>query len=209
MEKFRNFLNELDNVMSESPQKMTGDAPFEEVGFKMISSRSNRIVEMDFNLVTKNFLKVDNEELDLYSSKTHPYYILGRFYHEKEEEVRFATIFDISFRVKKNFRSNHKQLKNKDVIVIDTVHTAKDYRGKEISQTVYEHILKKYIIISDKLQYEGAVNLWKNLIKNNVVYIYNILEDKIISKVSPNTPESHIWTDDSSKQRIRLVMIPN
>lgn len=37
--------------------------------------------------------------------------------------------------------------------------------------------------------------------------LYDILEDKIISKVTKNTTESKIWSDDSAKRRIRLVML--
>lgn len=202
----RLMIADLNRVLRESPQKMPGNAPFEELSFKMLSSRSMRFRD-DFNLVESSFININNESFDLYVSKDHPYYLLGRPYKETEKETRFATIFDLSFSIKHNFKSSQKQFKHRKVITIDTVHTANDYRKEGIAQKVYESILKEYIVISDQLQYEGAVNLWKRLIANNVVYIYDILDDKIISKVSENTPESQIWSDTSAKRRIRLVMI--
>jgi hypothetical protein len=41
----------------ESPQKMKGNAPFEELSYEMISNKSKRIVEIDFDLVEKNWLE--------------------------------------------------------------------------------------------------------------------------------------------------------
>jgi len=119
----------------------------------------------------------------------------------------FASIFELTYKHINGFKSKQKQLQNKDVIVIDTVRTAKDYRRNQIAQTVYETLLNKYVIVSDQIQYEGAVNLWKRIIANNVVYIYDILEDKIISKVTTKTHENQIWSDDASKRRMRLVAI--
>lgn len=187
---------------------MKGDAPFETVNFQKIASVSKRWCEIEANLVKKNFITVKNEAIDLYVAKDHPFYRLGKFYKETETEIRFAVIFELTFRLNSNFQSKQKQLAGKDVIVIETVHTSKDYRNSGIAQKFYETILSKFVIISDQLQYEGAVNLWKRLIANNNVFIYDILEDKIISKVTSNTPETHIWSDDSSKRRIRLIMIP-
>lgn len=193
--------------MREAPQKMKGNAPFEEVNFKMISSISKSGITRSYDLVQADFIKIKDHQMDLYVSKDHPFYVLGRFFNDTEKEERFATVFELTFR-KTTLKSKQKQLNNKDVILIDTVQTAKDYRENKIAQTMYEFLLSKFIIISDQVQYEGAINLWKRLIVNNVVYTYDILEDKIISKVSPNTPESQIWSDDSSKRRIKLVMIP-
>lgn len=208
MKKFIDILLEKDTInLCESPQRMKGNAPFEEISFSTIATKSKSGVERDYNLYKSNFVKVNNENLDLYKSKTHNYFILGRFYKETETEERFAIIFDVSFRENK-LKSKQKQLNNKSAIIIETVHTAKDYRDNKIARTFYQTILEKYIIISDQIQYEGAVYLWKRLIKENVVYTYDILDDKIISKVSEKTPENHIWSDNESKRRIRLVAIP-
>lgn len=207
MKPFRDLIEDVNKVLREAPQKMKGNAPFEALTFDKISNISEKVMNMNFSLVSKNFITVKQDIYDLYVSKNHPYYIIGKFYKETVNEDRFATIFELTFKINRHFKSKQKQLQG-DVITIDTVHTADDFIGNKIAQTVYTHLLKKFIIISDQLQYEGAVNLWKRLISNNVVYIYDILEDKIISKVTPNTSESQIWSNDSSKRRIRLVMIP-
>lgn len=202
----KRFLEYLQNL-NESPQKMEGDAPFEEVSYNMIQSKSKRVLGLDFDLYQKDFIVLKSgEKLDLYKSKVHNYFLLGRFYKEQEDEIRFAVIFDLSFKIEK-YKSKQKQLNGKEVITIETVHTARDYRGSKIAQQIYRMLLNKYIIMSDSIQYEGAVNLWKVIIKNSTVYSYNILEDKIISKITSNTPDTQVWSDNESKRRIRLVAI--
>jgi len=204
--KFKSLMKYKDFIQSlvEAPQRIRNNAPFEELSYKMLSNKSKRMTD-DFDLVKKNWFTSKEDSFDLYVSQTHKYFILGRFYKATETEERFGTIFELTFKMVPNFRSSQKQF-NKEVIVIETVHTAEDYRKNKIAQTFYEEILSNYIVISDQLQYEGAVNLWKKLIENNKVYTYDIIDDKIISKVTPNTPESHIWSDTKSKRRIRLVM---
>ena len=190
-------------------QTMKGNAPFEEVGFSKITDISEKVMKLQYKIIQKDFIKVKNESLDLYVSKDHPYYILGRYYRETEDKDRFAVIFDLSLS-KNRFNSNHRLLKNKEIDRIETVQTAKDFRGNKIATKVYLEILRNRILICDKIQYEGAVELWKSIIdmKEIDVYIYDILEDKIISKVSNKTSKNQIWSTDSSKQRIRLVGIP-
>jgi hypothetical protein len=207
---FKEIAIEISNknkLIIESPQAMPGDAPFEELSFRKISTISQKGMEKSYALVKKDFIELKDEKFDLYKARSHEYYVLGKFYKEKENKNRFAVIFDISFKIENELRTNQKQLKNKKVIIIETVHTSKDYRYNGIASSFYKSILKDAIIISDQIQYEGAVSLWKSLIEDHLVYAYDIIEDKIISKVSTKTPINHIWSSDESKRKIRLVLV--
>jgi len=209
MNTFKDYvLTDLDKSLMESPQHIPGDAPFEAVSFKKISDISKRGMLSDYTLLQKDFLTIENEKMDLYKFNNHPLYILGKFYlDDRDNKQRFAVVFNVSFHDLVRFSSKQKQLKKLSTIQIDTVHTTKVLRNKRIATTVYLEILKNSQIISDQLQYSGAVNLWKSLIANKdlVVYIYDIIEDKIISKATTKTDMKSIWSSDSSKRRIRLL----
>jgi hypothetical protein len=191
-----------DFIMNESPQKMKGDAPFPEEKHKL-SSISKRGINDKYILLKSDFII----GLDLYTNDN-DYYIIGEWYFDDtNKKERFAVINELSFELT-TFYSNQKQLNNKQCIIIDTLHTHKDWLYNGISSALYKYIIQQgYIIISDKTQYEGAVNLWKKFpsVSNSVVYIYDIEEDKIISKYTENTPESQVWSDNKSKEKIRLV----
>jgi len=202
------------NWLRESPQFMNMDAPFEEVTFTKIQDISERIIEIDFDLVKENIYSVKHTDMDLYKSKDHSYYILGKWHNVTETKKRFAVIFDISFK-ETTLRSKQKQasrqlrLNNKQVIKIETAHAAKDFRGNKIATNVYIELTKNTLVMSDKFQYKGAKNLWKGLIENDkiTVYIYDSLTDKIISKCTKHTPDEAIWSLNTTKQRIRLIAL--
>ena len=211
MKSFKDYLMDYLNgdYLNESPMYIPQDAPFEEVGFDKITDISKSYMDEKYELVLKNAYIVKNEILDLYKHKDSEYYVLGRFYLDDEElnKKRFAVIFDVYFTYDEKFRSKQKQLKNKKVLTIKSVHTATNFRGNKISTNMYKLFLKNALIISDSIQYKGAKKLWKGLIqdKNITVWIYDILEDKIISKATSKTDERSIWSSDDSKTRIRLV----
>ena len=197
-----------ERILAEAPQAMPGNAPFEEVSFSKITDISQTYIDLEYNLIKKNFIEVKQDKLDLYVSKSHPYYVLGKTYLDNKEnnKYRFAVIFDLSFTEKKLI-SNQKQLHNKNTLVINTVHTAEEFRGNKIATKVYLELIKKSQVISDKLQYQGAVKLWQDFIemKEITVYIYDMHQDKIISKATKMTDIKHIWSTDEKKQKIRLV----
>lgn len=210
---FREYLAEKSNtkVNEMAPQRMKGNAPFQDdLKNNRIDSISERGINNDYTLVEENFIN----GLDLYKHKSSLYYVLGHFYKSQipedlaQDKSRFAIISSLSGKLEDHFYSKQKQLSRKKVITINTVHTTKEWQKQGISSALYKHIINDgYTIISDKIQYEGAVNLWKNFpfVPGTVTYVYNIKEDKIISKYSSNTPDSQIWSDDESKQKIRLV----
>jgi len=205
-------LSEVDRLraLAEAPVHMHGNAPFEEVSFTKLMDVSNKIMDNDFSLISKDFITVNDGKLSLYKANYGEYFRLGTYHKDTEEKSRFAVIFSLVFK-KEKFKSNQKQLKNKNTVIIETVHTAKEFRGNKITTKVYELIMKENQIMSDSIQYDGAVNLWKNFIadKNMVVWIYDSLEDKIISKATPKTDISSIWSNGDernySKIRIRLI----
>lgn len=201
--KFKDYVTQK---LYESPQRMPDDAPFEEVFFDKITDISKRIIDLDYILVEKNFIEVKNNKLDLYKHKDAKYYVLGRFYQDTKEKQRFAVIFEILL-YDNEISSKHKLLKNRNIERVESVHTSKNFRGNKIATKVYKEIMKDSVLMSNQIQYRGAVNLWKTFIDNPkiLVYIYDILEDKIITKVTKNTDIKHIWSDDSSKRRIRLL----
>ena len=72
---------------------------------------------------------------------------------------------------------------------------------------------KETILISDSIQYEGAVKLWKSFTKipGIVLYIWNEKEDKIISKMTAKTHDNSVWSNgdlgDYSKMGTRLILM--
>jgi len=191
--------------VDESPQKFTGNAPFEDMEKSdIINSISRKIMNLDYKLIKKNLIK----GVDLYSHSNGTYYVLGKYFTNEHDKERFGVVTDISFKLSRSFRSKQRQLKGNKVIIINTIHTTKEWRGYGLSTALYSYLVNEgYMIISDKVQYEGAINLWKGFldVPNSKVYIYNMQEDKIISKVGKNTNDSCIWSDDTSKQKIRLI----
>ena len=195
-------------IVNESPQRMKGDAPFESIGIEEITT----IARMDdYILVSKEFLKKEGFVFELWKHKKGDYYVLGHFYLDSiKEKERFGVVSSVFFRLEKSFRSEQKHLKNKKVLKINTVHTADIWRRQGLASTLYKYFLDTgHIIMSDSMQYQGAVNLWKGFltIPKTSVYIYDLVEDKFISKMSKNTDDRHIWSDDASKKRIRLVFV--
>ena len=189
----------------EAPAHFSGDAPFQDDEInKRISDVSKIGIDKDYILIKKDFIK----KLDLYEHTNGTYFIVGKWYTDEiQEKERFAVISDVSFTIKE-FNSKQKQLKGK-YISIDTVHTTKEWRHNGISTAIYSYILSKgYDIMSDKVQYDGAVELWKGFltVPGTVIYIYDNIKDEIISKMTKNTHYNNIWSlNNFDKSRIRLI----
>lgn len=207
MKTFEEFIEYAKDTVfiNEAPMHLKGDAPFEDNVIKTrIGDVSETIIEKDYILEKDKFFK----NFDLYMHKSKGYYCLGSWYIEEQSgKKRFGIINDLSFEFDK-LRTKQKQLINEKFIKINTAHTTMSWRGNGISTSLYAYILSKgFSIISDSVQYDGAVKLWKGFttVPNSVILIYDIVEDKIISKFTDKTPRNSVWSDDYSKSRIRLV----
>lgn len=188
------------DYLTESPRKMKGDAPFSEFSEYVLKEKSKKVLDLYHSDTGFRY-----RGMSLYKSDKSQTYIMGFF----AEDDRLSVVNETTL-VETKYTSDTKLLKGKKLVAIDTVHTSLYWRGEGVSGSMYRYILDQgYTIISDSLQYEGAVNLWKGFLRMQdvVVYIYDIQEDVIISKASPNTPESHIWSTNSDKERIRLVLV--
>lgn len=78
-------------------------------------------------------------------------------------------------------------INNKIAIKINTINVREANRRDGIASDLYNILTSSgFIIISDGIQYEGAVKLWKSFtrIPGTNLYIWNEKEDKIISKMS-------------------------
>jgi hypothetical protein len=64
-----------------------------------------------------------------------------------------------------------------------------------------------FCIISDSMQYQGAIALWRNFpsVKGSTVWIYDIHNDTIIAKYNSKMHDNHVWSDDNDKANVRLV----
>ena len=198
----------FEEYLLEHPIRINKDADFEEHPEGLvISLLSRKVLEADYDEINNNFITIDTQKLSLYKHSRLDYYIIGFFI--PEDNNRFGIITNISFRKAPESKSNTKILPFVKPIAIQTIHTTTEWRGHGISSKLYHYIVNDlgYTIISDAVQFKGAVALWKRFpeVKGCSVYIYNITEDKIISKYTSNTPDSHVWSDDTSKMSIRLV----
>lgn len=193
--------------LNEAPNHLDGNAPFEDdIENNRVGDISKGGIERDYKLLKDNFFK----NFSLYKNTTGNYYCIGDWYIDDiSKKERFGVISDVSFRHTK-LRTKQKQLQNKNIIEIDIVHTTRTWRNNGISSKLYKYLLDEgYTIMSDSIQYDGAVKLWQGFttVPNTVIWIYNKKEDKIISKYTEKTPYPSVWSDndDDSKANIRLV----
>lgn len=190
-------------LILESPMKISGDAPFETL--KHMSKSKNGMKD-DFTFITTF------KTVEIYKHNKLDWIVAGMFYHdENTNKELFGIVGEISY-THQTFRSDaNKILKQRDVVSVDTVHVEEASRRSNLASEFYKILLQKYNVMSDKLQYEKAAAMWKNFASetSNTIYIYDANEDKIISKMSGKTPDSHIWSSDTSKMKIRMIMVGN
>lgn len=110
------------------------------------------------------------------------------------------------------------------VTEVKTVNTHSKFRRKRFASAIYKSMMFEGTkLMSDAVQYKGAVRLWKDFFitpeegeewkgmiddKDITVILYDILEKKTILFDLKNIEElidSQIWSDDSSKTHLRLV----
>jgi len=103
---------------------------------------------------------------------------------------------------------------------VTEVNTHSDYRRKDYARAIYKSMLfDGDVIMSDSVQYYGAIRLWKSFIKEHTewkymiddrviaVVLYDNINSKIVSDDLTNTKDEDIWSfaPDTSKSEYRLV----
>lgn len=188
-------------LLLESPMRIKGNAPFETLdGF----TKSKRAMFDEYDYLEK----FNKGEIFIHKKKN-LLVVAIPYIDEVSNTDRYSIVAELSFS-HETFRSTtHEILKRRDVISINTVHVKETHRQLGIASVLYKILLKKYNVMSDKLQYEKAALMWKNFATetDNVIYIYDANKDEIISKMSTKTPDSHIWSEDTTKIHIRMVMV--
>lgn len=110
------------------------------------------------------------------------------------------------------------------VTEVKTVNTHSKFRKRGFASAIYKSMMFEGTkLMSDAVQYKGAVVLWKDFFitpddgeewkrmiddKEITVSLYDILEKKVILndlKSIEYLTDSQIWSDDSSKTHLRLI----
>ena len=187
-----------------SPVRMLGNAPFESLSN---SSKSTNSLIDDFN-------KIDDLDKDhlVYIHKILDLIIVVRSYDDMLlQEQRWAIVAELSFKTLK-IKSSNKLLNNKNAVQLSTINVREADRKNRIATRLYLLLAERFLVISDSVQYEGAVKLWKSFTKipSINVYIWNEKEDKIISKMTAKTHDNSIWSNgdlgDYSKMSTKLIL---
>lgn len=203
MDKFREWLRgkELNEM---SPVMMMGNAPF---GSLANMSKSQDAMKSDFDKISDfkdGYLVFKHKRLELI--------IIAKEYDDLVlKERRWAIIAELSFKIKK-VRSSNRLISNKEAVMLHTINVNEANRRDKFATRLYLLLAQYYIVISDSIQYEGAVKLWKSFtrIPGIKLYIWNEKEDKIISKMTAKTNDNAIWSNgdlgDYSKMNTRLIL---
>ena len=205
---FKDYLDSLgesNNLerMLESPVKISGDAPFE-----TLNGRNKSI-----KALKEDFIKIGSiDNLDVYKHNNLDYIIVGDVYMDNLiGDERFGIIAELSYTIDK-IKSSNKLINGKEAIKIPTIQVKETHRRDKIASRLYLLLLDRYVVISDGVQYKGAVALWKSFVEipGIKLYIYDIIEDKIISKMTAITHDNSIWSNgdlgDYSKNKVRLIL---
>lgn len=104
-----------------------------------------------------------------------------------------------------------------EVIEVKTVNTHSKFRRRRFASAIYKSIISEgTTIMSDSMQYKGAVKLWKDFFKPDEewkmmiddkkikVSLYDINTQKIVSNDVSKMHDNDIW-DYDSKDNLRLV----
>lgn len=183
-----------------SPVRMIGNAPFESLGN---SSKSTTALNDDFYKIEE----LDKEHLVYKHNKLDLIIVVRKYTDLIFNEERWATIAELSFKSIK-IKSSNKLINNMEAVQLNTINVREADRKNRIATRLYLLLAEKFLVISDTVQYEGAVKLWKSLtrIPGIVLYIWNEKEDKIISKMTAKTHDTAIWSYDYDKKYIRLIL---
>lgn len=201
-EEFRNWVKKELNEMS--PVRMSGNAPFESLDNE---SKSLSAMTDDFFEIGKI-----NSNVVFKHKKFNIIKVARIYFDEIRQKERWAIIAELSFNSIK-VKSDNRLINKKDAIKISSINVREANRRDGIASKLYILLLNLgYIVISDGVQYEGAIKLWKSFIEIQgiKVYIWDEMEDKIISKMTSKTHDNSIWSDGTlnnySKMRVKLIL---
>lgn len=195
---FKKWVNEM------APVKISGNAPFESLEGE---SKSLSAMEDDYyEIGTINESTVfKHNDFDLIK-------IARKYDDDVKNEERWAIIAELSFK-STVIKSDNKLINGKKAIKIATINVRESNRRDGFAHKLYNLIMTKgYIIISDGVQYENAVKLWKSFTKINgiKVLIWDEMKDVIISKMTAKTHDNAIWSNgdlgDYSKMSTKLIL---
>ena len=206
MEKisFREWLRQAElNEMA--PAMLRGNAPFECLDGE---SKSKEAMKESFEL----FGKIRDMSVFYYKKEDKLIKVAKLYWDDILQEERWAIIAELSFKTEK-IKSSNNLIHNKIAIRINTINVRESNRRDGIASDLYNLLLSKnFIVVSDGLQWEGAVKLWKSFTKipSINVYIWNEKEDKIISKMTAKTHDDSVWSNgnlgDYSKMSTKLIL---
>lgn len=188
-----------------APVKMSGNAPFESLDGE---SKSKSAMSDDFFEIG---IVNDNK---VFKHNKFDYIKVARLYYDDvKKEERWAIIAELSFTTIESLKSDNKLINKKPAIKIHTINVREANRRDGIASKLYTLVMSKgYIVISDGVQYDGAVKLWKSFteIPGIKVYIWDEMKDVIISKMTSKTHDNSVWSDgnlkDYSKMSVKLIL---
>ena len=130
---------------------------------------------------------------------------------DKTNEDSNKIIFSLKFKTTKTINNIPDDLKNKNIVQVDSVYVDSEYSGIGIASYVYLMLADQgYVILSDSSQFEDGKQLWKKIARESNFDDYQIrildvdegyLKDKdgkIISYDSSNVDDAKIWTSGAN-----------
>jgi len=99
---------------------------------------------------------------------------------------------------------------------IKLVRVNENFSDQKVSTDMYTFVAKHFDLISDRIQYKGAKDLWKTLAKQNRINVYVFDEEtkdyirsegKIVKYNGKNLDDSEIWGSDLKHQARLLVAV--
>jgi hypothetical protein len=126
----------------------------------------------------------------------------------------FKILAEMTFRKPKTYKGLGT------VTEVKTVNTHSKFRRKRFASAIYKSMLADgYILMSDAIQYKGAVKLWKDFInsyegsewkslidnKKIKVKLYDKVKSKVIYEDLTGIPDDEIWSFNNSKSEYRLI----
>lgn len=188
-----------------SPVKMSGNAPFDRLDGESKSKASMREDYIEIGTINDN---------KVFKHKKFEIIKVSRLYYDDvKKEERWAIIAELSFDIIESLKSSNNIINKKSAIKIHTINVREANRRDGIASKLYVLLLSKgFLVISDGIQFEGAVKLWKSFTKipGIKLYIWDEKNDRIISKMTANTHDNSIWSDgslgDYSKMSTKLIL---
>ena len=156
MDSFINWLKgkELNEM---SPVMMMGNAPFESLAGM---SKSHDAMKSDFI----KLLDIKDGYI-VFKHKRLEYIIIAKEYDDLVlKEERWAIIAEMSFKTEK-LKSTNKLINGKEAVILQTINVNEANRRDKFATRLYMLLAQQYIVISDSIQYEGAVKFWKSFTK--------------------------------------------